>query len=254
MNSIIFLDDAYKDAVKNYLFPIIIKHTVQIFKNGNPWASGVLFKNSKGFYIITSGHILDMEEKHNLSLLIGNELLPFEGRAEWIDPNKGQINDWVDILFLKLNEFYIQKIEVNKEFITTNNLFFNHIPSSVPLKYLIIGFPITYIKHRKTRPLCYPTSIVPQSNFVRLNFSPEINILISYKKRKAFGFEDKGYKMLPNPEGLSGSGLWYIPTLYKDIKEKIPYGLVGIMNDQRLEDNIVSATKIDIINDQFHLT
>ncbi|MBM2814439.1 MAG: hypothetical protein HW421_1201 [Ignavibacteria bacterium] len=239
----------------------ILKCTVQIFKRITiiepialePYASGVLVQLSDRFFMVTASHVIDTENLENLGILIDSSFTILNGKVVFSKSEKDKELDQVDIAVWELAKEVVVDLQSKFTFLDLKCIDINHaIVTDRP--YLLVGYPISRtkiiytLKKVKSEPFVFTTK-ASNIEYTRLNCNKNINIVLDYEKEKILGEKTKGVHTGPDPYGISGSGIWYLPKLiYKDIKNVEPH-LIGILHTWVEAENVIIGSKMNIINE-----
>jgi hypothetical protein len=71
------------------------------------------------------------------------------------------------------------------------------------------------------------------------------SLLLGYNQRKSTFLEQKAMNMAPDPTGISGGGIWFIPEYNVPAVENVEYLLCGILIEHYNKQNLIKATKIE---------
>jgi hypothetical protein len=220
------------------ILPLALSFTIKIYTENQktciPICCGILFSENKKTYILTAEHVFSNANPGDLRFFHKGFLIPIEGTIHG--------NKEFDIAIFELDKDLSTLLLKDYKSIGREMILFNHITIPVQ-KYFLIGFPNSSIIIRnhsiKKKPLLYQTAaLAKQKKFDNIEFE--------YNKRKSKSFHQKGHVTAPNPEGLSGSGLWYTTSF--DLKN-IDVKLVGIFIEFAPKNNIGIAVKLDSLLD-----
>ena len=217
----------------------IIGSTIKIYcRTANkivPYCTGVTARLSNKLFILTSEHAFQNTDYGDLIVIHKGFPLNLEGNIHGHKAN--------DIALFELDPTLAGHLSNEYTFIETDRIEFNHSIKNIQ-NYLLIGFPNskTTIKGTlvKETPLAYLTEPV--------NFKSNMEeIAISYKKRKSLKYNQKSYFFVPDPVGLSGSGLWYISKFDINPESLNNFKLIGIFKEYNPKNNIGLVTRIETI-------
>ena len=215
---------------------------------------GIYLKIKNDYYLISAGHLLNLE---NFSKLITSsneeEMIFLSGRLLTTYENEKTDNS-IDFGILKFFSSQIPYLEkVNYSFINSQNIIVNHKVEENGM-YLIAGYPNTGVKtvtgkrEFKINPIVFITSTIDREKYISNKFNPDHFILLKYK-RKIAPNNSTEKQITKELKGISGSGLWYIPN-YKDLENGIPKCfLVGIMTENIKRKGFLVALRIDFITE-----
>lgn len=225
----------YIKLVEKIISDEVRKCTIAIYTLSNNTytlhCNGVLFTDVKNFFIITAEHVFDGVQPSDLKIFQNGSFCNLEGTIVGDQMN--------DIALFKIDEAIVPDLIHNYQFLDRSNLLYNHQTESKQ-NYLFIGYPSskTHIK----RAIIFEKLQVYHSAGIPNKYKPN-EIHFVYNKRKSVTYNKRGYTFAPDPDGLSGSGLWYISSYSEPIK----YKLVGLFKEFDRKKNIGIATTIDSI-------
>lgn len=231
----------------------ILKYTPQLYiiQNGNiekpkPFGSSILFSRDGDYYLITAAHCI--KQKNNLikiGVMISGKFYFVKGTVVM---NKGQ-NDSIDIAAVKLENETVEILKDSYQFISKRDILSNkNIENET--EYLIVGFPISKtsidykMKRIKTEPFVFISKSKDENSYLKQRINDTQNILLGFSKRRSAFVGENEMNISPTPTGISGCGLWYIPSYFS---EKVVFKLSGIMIDYYHKTNMMLATKVEEI-------
>ena len=241
-------------------------HFLTIDNTGNPkpHASGVFAKIENKYFLLTAGHVID-DCVNDIYIVIkqGESLLKLGGEWTINKPETTREKDKIDVAILKLDNETIDKIDEAYRFIELDSIETNHSAKKLPM-YLSLGFPASmskynsYKKELKSTPFPYITMCADDSVYKNLGCDPKVNLIAHYDKKNVLDYKSNKKKIGPDPFGISGSGLWYIPVTEVTKTFNINKKLVAIMTEWPLENrNYWIGTRIDmftkIIRNKYNL-
>lgn len=214
-------------------------HFLTIDNTGNPkpHASGVFAKIENNFFLLTAGHVIDnCEDDIYIGIKQGEPLLKLGG--EWVKnvPESERENDKIDAAVLMLNDKTIEKVRENYHFIGLNNIEINHAERKLPM-YVSLGFPSSKSKYNpyknelKSVPFQYVTMCADDSIYKEQGCAKNENLIVHYDKNNVLNYSSGKKTIGPDPYGISGSGLWYIPETEVLKTSNIDKKLVAIMTE-----------------------
>jgi hypothetical protein len=251
MSKIISLQDNAR-LVNEKAYKSLLHFTPQLFilteeKNSiEAFGSGVFFEIEDNHYLITAGHCI-RQNGANISVGILDK-----GRFTFL---KGTVvleqgkDNKIDVAVVKLSNESVIICKHNYGFITQTHLLENRTITE-ETEYLIVGHPIskTSIDYKRKKikyePLGYLSKSREDKYYGKLGFNKQQSILLSFNRRRSCFMFEGGMNISPNPKGISGCGLWYIPSYFT---EEITFKLAGIMVEYHNELNTVVATKNEVI-------
>lgn len=233
------------------------------FENGNPYgyATGVFLQIENAHYMITAAHVVDNHVDEifigyeNSFKKLGGELIT-NSLPDGLSRNK----DNLDIAILKLDDESIAFVEKKFEFLQDVDIEIDHKQIHAPV-YSVIGYPATknkfnrVTKSLKSNPFIFTTEPANNETYTQLNHDISINVIVNYKKNRVYKNRSKNCVTGPDPFGISGSGLWFLPCQIHPSERRRNY-LIGILHTWPIRNrNFLVATRIDvyleIIKNQF---
>ena len=224
--------------------------------NPKPHASGIFVKIENNFFLLTAGHVIDnCEEKLYIGINQGKLLHKLGG--EWIKniPETTRKEDKIDVAILKLDNETIEKIGDTYQFVDLNSIEINHSARKLPV-YLSLGFPATMSKFNTyknelvSKPFLYITMSGDDNAFKKLGCNPNINFIVNYDKKNVIDYTSGIKKNGPDPYGISGSGLWYIPETEVLKNSNVNKKLVAIMTEWPINNRKYwIGTRIDVFTE-----
>lgn len=224
--------------------------------NPKPHASGVFAKIENNYFLLTAAHVIDdCEENIYIGIKQEEPLLRLGG--EWTKniPETTREKDKIDAAVLKLDDETIKKIGGAYQFIDINSIEINHSAKEMPM-YLSLGFPATMSKFNSyknkmvSKPFQYITMCAKEEVYAKLECDTIINIVVYYDKNNVVDYSSGEKKNGPDPFGISGSGLWYVPETEVLKTSGVNKKLVAIMTEWPSENrNYWIGTRIDVFTE-----
>lgn len=223
--------------------------------SAKPVGCGVYLKTDSARYLISAGHLLTVEDWLKFITPAGGEKMIWLNGVLATTYDKSCDNFDIDFSVLRfsprMNKHFTddQWIFISPEQILVNhNIDFNGY-------YFVSGYPISGVKKNVGEavfnpiPLKLMTQSIPQKRYATLGYDQEQFILVEYRRKlKAFG--SKYAQITKEIQGISGSGLWYVPNFDDRDKNGIPkYFLVGIMTENHKDKGFLLALKIDFVTE-----
>jgi len=242
-------DEAIKEAYKSTCLIFNI-----INNNPKPNATGVFIRIENFHFLISAAHVF---ENHTDENFIWNENEKFNRLGGELIMNSlpdgmNREKDKIDVAILRLDDESIEIAKKKYKFLNDSEIEINHKIIDAPL-YTAVGFPKTYneFSRYKNELQIKPFIITTQPASVEIYkvFEREIslNIIVIYDKNKVFNHKPNQQLTGPDPFGISGGGLWYVPPQKVESGSKIEKKLVGILNKWPPKNRKYwIATKIDI--------
>ena len=232
--------------------------------NPKPYASGVFMKFENNCFLLTAGHVVDdCEMDIYIGIKQGEPLLRLGGELVKNVPETERKKDKIDAAVMKLDDCTINKIGNAYQFVDFGDIEINHQSKKLPM-YLSVGFPASmskfnsYKKELVSKPFQYVTMCADESVYEKFGCDPKVNLITHYDKQDVVDYTSGEKKNGPDPYGISGSGLWYIPETEVLKTSDINKKLVAIMTEWPTNDKRYwIGTRIDvfteIIRNQFGL-
>lgn len=223
--------------------------------NPHPHGSGVFIEIYGSKFLITAAHVVDDKEDEIYVGIDTHELLMLGGDLTKNIAPGHRDDDKIDISILKLNQETIDKLGGKYQFINQNELGINHEQKLLPM-YTSVGFPASKSKYNsykdeiKSKPFIYTTMPAEQAIYDELKCENFSNIIVHYDKEKVKDYSTGQTLTGPDPFGISGSGLWFVPPQVKAKGEHIDKKLVAIMTEWPKENRKYwIGTRIDVITE-----
>ncbi|MDW9381939.1 hypothetical protein [Chryseobacterium sp. JV558] len=226
--------------------------------NGNPepHATGVLVKIDDCHFLFTAAHV--SEDLQNEIVIGIEEKLTVKLGGEWtfnnLDKNQKRKDDKIDIAILKLDDESVDYIKRQYSFINQNQLGINHEIKNLPY-YTAIGFPASknrfnkYKGELKSSPFIYNTVPADEKKYKDLNCKEYENLILTYEKKRVIDNQTKRKITGPDPYGISGGGVWFVPTQLVNETDIVDKKLVSILTEWSSEKNIWISTRIDLFTE-----
>lgn len=216
--------------------------------------SGVFIQVDSQKFLISAAHVIDGYFDKIHVLISNKELLSLGGEIT-INNSGNRDNDKLDIAIIKLNEGTINNLGSTYHFIKKDELGINHTLVD-ELRYSSVGFPVTRTNYNptskefKSESFLFLTIPANQSIYHELGCRLNINTLVRYSKKKVINLYNGKRVTSPDPFGISGSGLWYIPSISEKLNEEPPKKLVAILTEWSVENRKYwIATSIDVVTE-----
>jgi hypothetical protein len=240
----------------------ILNYTPQIYlrepgrtdgKNISPFASSVLISVQEQFFLLGAGHVFEENHIEDLGILIGNRFNILQGLISYVNPFQNDIANKIDVAILKLPLDLVKIIRQKYEFLSYQKIGIDHELIFEEIRYLVVGFP--WRKSRpnpvkktiKPKPLVFISNIAGDEGYKALNLEKHNNIILNYKQKNVIEAKSGHSKLGPNPEGISGCGIWLIDVYPPSPKPN--YKLVSIVTDKDKNKKYIQSTRIDIVNE-----
>lgn len=215
-----------------------------------PLGCGIFLKINEDRYLISAGHLLNLADWPNLIVPGSNDKMVLLNGIVYTTYEDKQTNNPIDFGLLKFSKRQNKHlINGNFAFCNPSNILVNHKVEQGGY-YVISGYPISGVKKAAGKaefnpiPVKFLTYPLKLAKYKKHGFNPDHFILVKYQRKVApFGSTKKQFTKKLN--GISGSGLWYIPDM-NDLEKGIPkFYLVGIMVENYKDKGFVSALRID---------
>jgi len=241
----------------------ILNYTPQLFRKYDnvqpirpkPWASAVLLNVDNIRFLITAGHVLQENgndiNPEDIGVMIGDTFYILNGELKFVNPTVNKTNDRIDLAVWRLDNDVANELETRYKFLEISQVDIDHNVSTEP-RYLLVGFPVSQSKIQPTTstirvaPFIFLTEESEKKYYAALDFEEHSNIVLDYRKAKIKSFDTKLPGQGPDTYGVSGSGLWYLPSLIVAEGQTVPFKLTGIMIEWRRDKSAVVATRIHI--------
>ena len=235
-----------------------LKTTCHLLKVNNgiteACGTGVLLKVNSLHFLVTAAHVAD---NLNQEIHVGiNEstVLRLGGNILTNNITGTREADRLDLCVVKLCEESILKLSKLYSFLDISEIELNHDFKEFPM-YEFVGFPYTkskynkYKKRLKSVPYHYITIPCKAKAYEELKCNPKINVVLNYERKKVFNFRKKTHQIGPELYGISGCGLWYVPSQNNPSIEPIKK-LVAIINEWPVNNRkYLVGTRIDLFTE-----
>lgn len=220
------------ERVVHSISSMVLQATLPIYTfSKNRYAihsNGILLLESNSYCLLTAEHTFENMDPGDLFIFQRGLFRHLEGKIIG--------NDFHDIALFEIDNNIADFLSENYIFINRARIAFDHI-AEAKQKYLLIGYPSSKTKiigfKILEKPLVYHTSAMkkqPNSN----------EITFEYNKRKSVTYEKRIYISAPDPDGLSGCGLWYVNSF----SNNVDYGLVGVFKEFDRMKNVGTAAHV----------
>jgi len=214
-------------------------------------SSAVLLKIEGDHYLITAAHCLSQGGKTIQVSILDENGVPHLIKG-LVAIQRGE-SDSIDVAVVKLSDKSVQAVSKAYAFIDATCQVMLNDNIKHQTDYLIVGYPNSGTridnKKRKVRysPLVHISQSASPEVCTKLNVNHSVSLLLSYNQRKSTFIERKELNMAPDPIGISGGGLWYIPRYDLPAVEGVQYLLCGVLVEHYSNHNFVKATKTEAI-------
>lgn len=216
-------------------------------------ASAVLIRARNDRFVVTAGHVFRDNLPKQLGIAIGSTFHILSGELAYADNSNDDVYGLIDIAVWKLSDELANDLLGTFKFLELTALNLQHTVSQKP-HYLMVGFPVSHAKTRdagtriKAKPFIFLTAETDHELYQRLKYAKDVNITLDYRKGAIHSFGRNTSNQGPDLVGVSGSGLWFLPSLLGD-SETVPFQLVGIMSTWDKPHNVVTATRIHLVGE-----
>ena len=177
--------------------------------------TGILLRVGPSEFVVTAAHVMDIA-RHEFYVGGESRIVAVSGRyTNTHAPGGLRANDRFDLAIIPLRESEVADLR-DSRFLALEELEPSEVVDYRPTwgsKYLMVGFPAT--KQGKTRdnvvqvdPLRFAARARPLADYVDTHWSPRDHLIIEYDKKVAWTLN--GQVTLPDPNGVSGGGLFRI--------------------------------------------
>ncbi len=217
-----------------------------------PLGCGLYLRIRNDYFLISAGHLLNLKDWPSLMVPGNNDKMVWlKGAIVTTYKDSDTMNE-IDFGVLKFSSKQIKHlISSNLAFMNPENIIINHKVEKNGY-YVIAGYPVSGVKKTSGKtefspiPVKFLTYPLQEKSYKKHKFNPDHFILVKYQRRLAeFGSRQK--YITKEIKGISGSGLWYIPS-WNEMKKGIPrFYLVGIMTENYKDKGFLVALRIDFI-------
>ena len=251
--------DEKLNSLAQHVLNTILRVTPVIFKpnlpNANPQGCGIYLRINDDLYLITAGHLLNVKDWLELAIIGGyNNLVNLNGTL-MTTHKKFETNNPIDFALFKFSERQNKHLRGGSfAFCNPSNVIVNHKVEQNGY-YLISGYPVTGIKKKSgtsdyhPEPVKMTTFPLELKKYDEYGVNPDHFILLHYQRKVApFGSKEK--RIMKELQGISGSGLWYVPNWNDRTNDGTPkFHLVGIMIENHKDKGYLKALRIDFVTE-----
>lgn len=208
------------------------------------------------YFLFTAAHVSE-DLQNEIVIGIEKKLTVILG-GEWtfngLDKNHKRKDDKIDIAILKLDNESVEHIKKQYSFINQNQLGINHEIKNLPY-YTAIGFPASQNRFNrfkgelKSTPFIYNTVPADGQKYLDLNCKEYENLILVYEKKRVVDNKTKKKITGPDPYGISGGGVWFVPSQLRSEVDIIDKKLVSILTEWVGKKNIWISTRIDLFTE-----
>jgi len=222
-------------------------------------SSSILIKWKTNHFLVTSGHTLRQFKPTELGLIFNKTFLIIGGYHGTSNSEKIE-DDKIDIGFFHLSEEFLEQLSGAFQFHDLESFDFDHEDTEGD-DYFIVGYPITRTKVRPDKnkiflsPFLFRTKLNKDAKLYQKTKTRQIsNFLLDYRRKKIKNLLPDTIVTGPEPNGLSGCGVWITSDpLTHDVNE-IKYYPTGIIIEYYKEHNLLIGTRMRIITEVLRQT
>jgi hypothetical protein len=238
----------------------VLRSTIQFFfdsakPNQHAAGSGILFNIDERYFILTAAHVYS-EQHEKLYIVASGEAISLGGMLYTTPlPKSGsRLYDKIDLAVIEIENVIANKIETEFKFIKLVDIELGHLVDKQS-RYLSVGYPLTKTKRiwgkdeLKSQPSALILSPTLKFNYEKFGFSFNTHIAVDFN-RKIISENNQTPHFSPSLEGISGSGLWYLPD-FLNKESNYCKKLIGIIIEKvnGPSGNAIIATRIDLITE-----
>jgi hypothetical protein len=254
--------ESYRHNLIGAVAKSVSPYILQLFfdtKRGIPKATGcgVLFEIENNYFVITAAHVL-AEHSDTTYAVIGNDGVYLGGLMFFValSDDKKRKDDKIDLAFVRLDSSTAEIIKKQHSFLTIEDFKLGHRVHGDG-QYLLFGYPATKTKSKKVNhedliiaaPFIYDAKTHQNFKYEKFGFQEVSHIAINFTGEIITNV-NKNSHLAPSMEGLSGSGLWYLPAFPSpDVVNQRK--LVGIVIERinELNNKVIVSTSIDLVTE-----
>jgi len=236
------------ERVLNATVPILRK--IPEYRNVEPLGCGVMLFIQGEYFLVTAAHLLNSEMWGDLVMPGANgATVSLQGELCTSHlGNKERSN--IDFAILRFYPKMHRHFTIYDP-ILEDEILMNH---SIVKKdhYLLAGYPIRKIKKTVGEKeftftaFKFLTHGLQDKRLNKNGFDKNIHALVAFQN-KIQSFADGGIYRAVNPQGISGSGLYFIREFNQSQLNNMRVDLVGIMIENYVDKGFLAAFKIDVI-------
>ncbi|TGL75983.1 hypothetical protein [Leptospira yasudae] len=219
------------------------------------FGSGILLELSNRKFIISASHVL-IDDNPKICIPIKRKIVNINGeiRGTRLPKSNDRTDDRIDIAFMELDKESAAEIENEYIFLRSSDLGLS-LDINTPNVFFIYGYPCTKVKKRedikeiKAQPFLYfdTNKNITALEFQKTGTNPDFHVLIRYEK-KTLQTLDGIRQVGPKLNGMSGCGLWCVPSFLTDPNNYVNRVLAGILIEYFAKDmKILVSTRIDLV-------
>jgi hypothetical protein len=254
-----FIDKLIHEELCNIITTKIAPYTCQLLVRNShdeliPFASGVMVKLEKSYYIFTASHVIeDWSDVNPLFLEINNAYRSVVGKGCGTEIEKEQR---LDVAYIKLKNAIVPILKQRYRFLTIGKFFYQD-KLLLEADYCVFGYPVSIQKKQNgilmPKGAAYFVRPLPDKVFTNYNLDFLTHYILEIKG-KAINIKTAITEKLKTEHyGLSGGGLWYITIKLSGKKLRSQAYLIGIMTEFRKgKFECLIANRIEILLRSLH--
>ncbi|MCG3706940.1 hypothetical protein L5F43_10665 [Aliarcobacter butzleri] len=203
-------------------------------------ATSVLYKNNGNFYLITASHVFKDHDYKKIGILSNDTFSYLHGFTLLSQDPENKI----DLAIMKLAEHFVGDIQKEYKFLDDSYIIKNHTYINTQ-NYLMAGYPVHMSKYYgntyKREQFILLTQPSNKNIYDKLKLNKDLHTLMDLERPRSFNNINYDSK-IPKLYGMSGSALWFIPSLGKHT-----FKLIGIMIEWHKDEKVTVSTRIDAV-------
>jgi hypothetical protein len=210
--------------------------------------SGVLIEFRGYGFLLTAAHVIDeLEEGYLLVPHADGEIRSIEGSFSYVKPSGNRSEDFLDYGYFKLDNEFLAGLKEHFYFVKEHEMGVKKFYADNEL-FSFVGYP--YRKSNvsggraSTESFAYGTYHSDQSEYKRLGFPIDANIVTKFNRKNSFNPKVKRVELPVLPHGISGGGVFIWPMDATEIPPK-NRKLVGVGHTWKKEGYFI-GTRVEI--------
>ncbi len=241
------VNDIIQTVAEKVLASTIPLFTISEKKPDTPVAHGsaVLINRSGHNILVTAAHCLETKKKERIpNWIFSGDKFHLINRTSYVHSNSA-----IDVGFVFLEPILVEAC--NNSYIFLNE---NYLASLYKQRagdnYVVAGYPgsrnAVNQKQKKViiEPFVLHNAAKPISIYTNAGIDPHSFILSSFHRRMSRFSNEMSFHKSPEPYGISGSGLWYIPSFLAKKPKHPSFFLVGIQSEYHPDRSFFKASHI----------
>ncbi|MFD2574581.1 hypothetical protein ACFSUS_28375 [Spirosoma soli] len=229
--------------------PIVAKPAPPVIE---PLGSGLFMQIDDDYFLITAGHLLNLEDWKDLLVPGNNNQMVWLNGIVATTFNKPNLISNIDFAVLKFSSRQVKHLTNGHHgTIKPNHVLINH-NLKYGDNYVIAGYPVSGVRKKYGQPIYKPIPLklltypVHVKNYRKHGFNPNHHILLKYQRTlKPFNYQQK--QITKEAVGISGSGLWFVPDWNRMTNGVPTFFLTGIMIENHKDKGFLAALRIDFV-------